>query len=94
MRLTSIMKDYIREEVAKRIAPKYEEMKRLQEYRRNRLEEFFEKTQEKLNKELQQDIDEFLQDNPIYIDAREGVWNNKIYVSHNYLTQYILSVVH
>lgn len=86
MRLTSIMKDYIREEVAKRIAPKYEEMKRLQEYRRNRLEEFFEKTQEKLNKELQQDIDEFLQDNPIYIDAREDVWNNKIYVSHNLIT--------
>lgn len=45
MRVTSIMKDYIKEEVTKRIAPKYEEMKKLQEYRRNKLEDFFEKTQ-------------------------------------------------
>lgn len=86
MRVTSIMKDYIREEVTKRIAPKYEEMKKLQEYRRNKLEDFFEKTQEKLNKELHQDIDEFLQDNPIYIDARENNWNNKIYVSCSLIT--------
>ncbi len=81
MRVTSIMKSYIAEEVTKRIAPKYEEKKKLLETRLALKEKFFDELQDGLNTALNNTINMFLQENPIFVDNRSDNWNSKIHVS-------------
>ena len=83
MRVTSIMKDYIREEVTKRIAPKYEEKKKLLEIRFTLKEEFFDKLQDGLNNALNDAINMFLQENPIFVDKRSNNWESKVRISYS-----------
>lgn len=83
MRVTSIMKSYITEEVTKRITPKYEEKKQLLETRLALKEKFFDELQEGLNKGLNNTINMFLQENPIFVDNRSNNWESKIHVSYS-----------
>lgn len=83
MRVTSIMKDYIREEVTKRIAPKYEEKKKSLESRLALKEELFDKLQDGLNNALNNTINMFLQENPIFVDKRSNNYESKIYISYS-----------
>lgn len=83
MRVTSIMKDYIREEVTKRIAPKYEEKKKLLETRHALKDEFFDKLQDGLNSALNNTINMFLQENPLFVDKRGNNWESKIHVPYS-----------
>lgn len=83
MKVTSVMKSYIYEEVTKRIAPKYEEKKKLLEARLTLKEEFFDKLQDGLNGALNYNIDMFLQNNPMFVDKRANNWDSKIHVSYS-----------
>lgn len=83
MRVTSIMKDYIAEEVIKRIAPEYEEKKKLLETRLALKAKFFDELQDGLTKGLNDTINMFLQENPTFVDNRSDNWNSKIRVSNS-----------
>ena len=83
MRVTSIMESYIAEEVAKRIAPKYEEKKQLLETRLALKEKFFDELQDGLNKALNDTINMFLQENPLFVDERDNRWDSKIHVPYS-----------
>lgn len=83
MRVTSVMKSYIAEEVTKRIAPKYEEKKKLLETRLTLKEEFFDKLQDELSNTLNNTINMFLQENPVFVDKRSNNWESKVRVSYS-----------
>jgi len=80
------MKSYIYEEVTKRIAPKYEEKKKLLETRLTLKEEFFDKLQDGLTKGLNNTINMFLQENPTFVDNRSDNWNSKVRVSDSLIS--------
>lgn len=83
MRVTSIMKDYIREEVTKRIAPRYEGKAEYKEQIDTKLQNFFEELCDELNTLMNQRVDKFLKDNgENYEDARTS-WNTTVSYGKN-----------
>jgi len=70
MRVTRVMQDYIRDEVKKRIEPKYEDAKKTSEERARILEEFWIDSRESLNAAANGFITRFLKEHPEFLDNR------------------------
>lgn len=85
MRVTSIMKEYITEEVKKRIEPKYEDKKQARKKRNNIKEDFLNTLSCKVNNYVNNAINEFLEKNKEYVDKRSNDWFNKISLSYSML---------
>lgn len=78
MRVTGIMKEYIHEEVKKKIEPKYEEKAKIKKTREDIKEDFIIKLNEELSNQMNKSIDDFLSAHKDYEDNRSYVWGNKI----------------
>ena len=77
------MKQYITEEVTKRVAPKYEGKAEHKEQIDTKLQTFFEELCDELNTLMNQRVDKFLKDNgENYEDARAS-WNKTVNYVHN-----------
>ena len=77
------MKQYITEEVTKRIAPRYEGKAEYKEQIDTKLQNFCEELRDELNTLMNQRVDKFLKDNgQNYEDARDS-WNKTVNYSQN-----------
>lgn len=86
MRVTSIMKDYIREEVTKRIAPKYEEKSKIKKSRDNIKHDFITRLTEELNNQMNKSIDNFLLTHQDYEDNRSHTWGNTVTLNYSIIS--------
>lgn len=83
MRVTGIMKEYITEEVRKRIEPKYEDKKQAKKARNDIRDNFINTLNDILNKQKDEAIEEFLAKNKRYIDNRSHIWNHTIALNYS-----------
>lgn len=86
MRVTGIMKEYIREEVKKRIETKYEEKAKIKKSRDNIKDDFITKLTEELNNQMNKSIDNFLSAHQDYEDNRSYTWGNTVTLNYSIIS--------
>lgn len=86
MRVTGIMKEYIREEVKKRIETKYKEKAKIKKSRDNIKDDFITKLTVELNNKMNQSIDNFLLTHQDYEDNRSHTWGNTITLNYSIIS--------
>lgn len=86
MRVTGIMKEYIREEVKKRIETKYEEKAKIKKSRDNIKDDFITKLTEELNNQMNKSIDNFLSTHQDYEDNRSHTWGNTVTLNYSIIS--------
>ena len=83
MRVTRIMQEYIRDEIKKRVEPRYEDAKKAQESRGKALTEFLDHANKELNRMATDMIETFLAEHPEYKSHKEGDWEWVHLYSHH-----------
>ena len=86
MRVTGIMKEYIGEEVKKRIEIKYEEKAKIKKSRDNIKDDFITKLTEELNNQMTKSIDNFLLTHQDYEDNRSHTWGNTVTLNYSIIS--------
>ena len=81
MRLTKIMQEYIKNEITKRIEPRYEDMRQAAENRTQAFNDYFGRISDDLNQAATAAVNEFLAAHPEYEDVR---WPEKRWVSPDF----------
>ena len=78
MRVTRIIKEYVEEEVRKRIEIKYEEKAKIKQARDDIKNDFITRLTEELNNQMNKSIDNFLSTHQDYEDNRSHIWDSII----------------
>lgn len=74
MRVTKIMQEYIREEITKRIEPRYEDAKKAKISRQEVLTAFIDHINKELNRIADDMIETFLSEHPEYTSTKTSDW--------------------